>query len=252
MVMDNVLCAVLILTNAAGENPAALLQNYRKIRKMREDLNIKHICFDLDGTLTDSLDTIYKATLKTLRLFNINNPPGMDDLKYRVGYHFKEIFHDLKIPVQDVNHFINIYKQHYFDYISDTKVYPGVAETLNYLKESGYLISLLTTKAQDQTERIIEHFGLSGCFNVLMGGRPGIAVKPSLEPLIKICEELNIPAGNTLMVGDADIDVSCGKNAGAFTCAVLYGYRKKEQLLELKPDFVVEQMPEIISFLNRK
>lgn len=219
---------------------------------MTKENKIKHICFDLDGTLTDSLDTIYKTTLKTFEVFGLKNSFSKNDLKYRIGYHFKDIFSELNIPVNDVENFIHVYKQFYFDYINDTKLYPGITETLNYLKEKGYLISLLTTKAQDQTEKIMEYFGLSDYFNVLMGRRQGIAVKPSPEPLIKICEELNITASKTLMVGDADIDVDCGKNAGALTCAVLYGYRKRETLLEMNPDFAVENMTELIPIINNQ
>ena len=80
-----------------------------------------------------------------------------------------------------------------------------------------------------------------------MGRRDGIAHKPSPEPLIAICKELNVGLKNTLMVGDTELDIQCGKNAGTFTCGVLYGYRTKELLEIEKPDFIVESIKQILS-----
>jgi HAD superfamily hydrolase (TIGR01549 family) len=211
---------------------------------------IKHLCFDLDGTLMDSLTTIYRTTLKTLDILKIENSLPEAELKNRIGYHFSDIFRELKIPVADVEHFINVYKQMYFNYIDDSRIYPGVIEVLKYLKKNNYRVSLLTTKAQDQAEKITEYFRLSDYFNLLMGGRPGIAVKPSPEPLIKICNELNIQPAATLMIGDAEIDIACGKNARALTCAALYGYRERDKLFEMNPDFVVEDIKEITSIIG--
>ena len=208
---------------------------------------ITHICFDLDGTLVDSVDTIYKATVKALAELNIHDPVPEEEFRIRIGHHFIDIFKDLNITVPEFEPFIKIYKEHYFDFIDQSKLYPDVEETLSDLKEKGLLISLLTTKTQDQAEKIIRHFNLSDYFDEIMGRRLGIAVKPDPEPLIEICKFLEVKAEESLMTGDTELDIACGKNAGSFTCAALYGYRTKEALLKEKADYNINSIQELIN-----
>ena len=140
----------------------------------------------------------------------------------------------------DFEKFITIYKINYFEQMEYSKVYDGVEETLASLKDRNIKVSLLTTKIQDQADRIIDHFNLRKYFDLVMGRRDGIAHKPSPEPLLKICDDLAVDVKNTLMVGDTELDIQCGKNAGSYTCGVLYGYRTKELLEIEKPDFIIE------------
>ena len=81
-----------------------------------------------------------------------------------------------------------------------------------------------------------------------MGRRDGIAHKPAPEPLQMICKELNVDVKNTVMIGDTELDIQCGKNAGSFTCGVSYGYRTKELLEIEKPDFIVESINQDIDY----
>jgi phosphoglycolate phosphatase-like HAD superfamily hydrolase len=53
-----------------------------------------------------------------------------------------------------------------------------------------------------------------------------------------------------MMVGDTEIDISCGKNAGAVTCAVSYGYRSEDTLLNHKPNFIFNSVIELKQFLS--
>ena len=99
-----------------------------------KNYNIKHICFDLDGTLVNSFDTILHSTVKTLKDLNIDNTLIDNDLRKRIGHHFSDIFSELKINVADIEHFISIYKQNYFNFIEQSELYPFVTETLNELK----------------------------------------------------------------------------------------------------------------------
>ena len=217
--------------------------------KSKINLPLKHCCFDLDGTLVDSNKTIYEATACTLNKLNINFNVEEELFATKIGQHFNDIFDAFSIKVPSFDEFITIYKVNYFEQMQYSTLYNWVEETLAELKNKNIKISLLTTKVQDQADKILEYFNLTKYFDLVMGRRDGIAHKPSPEPLQIICKDLNIDLKNTLMVGDTEMDIQCGKNAGSFTCGVIYGYRTKE-LLELEnPDFIVDGMEEILELV---
>ena len=208
--------------------------------------NIKHICFDLDGTLVDSKNTILESTKTALNKLNITHNIPEDAFNNMIGKHFVDIFVELEMDDVDFEEFIPIYKKLYFDFIDSSYLYEGVNETLEYLNRKRIKVSLLTTKVQEQAEKIIEHFQLTNSFDYIMGRREGIAHKPSPEPLIYICKKLKVEPAETLMVGDTELDIQCGKNAGAETCGVLYGYRTKDQIEKEKPDLIISGLNELI------
>lgn len=205
-----------------------------------------HYCFDMDGTLIDSCKTIYDAMIHTLDRLDIKYSIDEEMFIPKIGQHFKEIFEAFGVDIPDFDKYLSIYKQIYMDEIGKSKLYNGVYDVLDNLKTRGARISLLTTKAQDQAERIVDYFGLKKYFDLVMGRRDGIAHKPSSEPLIKICEELSVQVNKTLMVGDTELDIQCGKNAGSFTCAVLYGYRIVELIVKENPDFIINDLSGIL------
>ena len=51
------------------------------------------------------------------------------------------------------------------------------------------------------------------------------------------------------MIGDTELDIMCGKNGGAKTCAVSYGYRKVEELKSYEPDFLIDDLKEVYNLL---
>lgn len=220
--------------------------------KPAKQLTLNHFCFDLDGTLVDSNQTIYNATAFTLNKLGINFNVDKSKFALMIGKHFVDIFNAFNIDVPDFEQFITIYKINYFEQMEYSKVYDGVEETLAGLKNQNIKISLLTTKIQDQADRIIDHFKLRKYFDLVMGRRDGIAHKPSPEPLLLICKELNVDVQNTLIVGDTELDIQCGENAGTHTCGVLYGYRTKELLKMEQPDLIINSIKELIELVTHK
>lgn len=216
---------------------------------MKKNPTIKHCCFDLDGTLVDSSKTIYNSTVYSLNKLGIKFNISEAEFALKIGQHFVDIFNAFDTDVPDFEKFITIYKINYFEQMGHSEMYNGVEQTLNALKDRDIKISLLTTKIQDQAEKILEYFNLTKYFDLIMGRRDGIKHKPSPEPLLKICDDLNIDIKNTLMVGDTELDIQCGKNAGSYTCGVLYGYRTKELLEIENPDFIAEEIKNIIDLV---
>ncbi len=153
------------------------------------------------------------------------------------------------LEVPDVEHFINVYKEMYFDFIDDSKMYDNAFLLFEELKLRGVKLGLLTTKGQDQAEKISAHFKFDNYLDVIEGRKNGIAIKPAPDQLLKICKELNIDPKNTLMVGDTELDIQCGKSAGAKTCAVSFGYREVEDLKNLNPDYLINDLKEILTII---
>lgn len=203
------------------------------------------VVFDLDGTLLSSHETIYRATVYAFNKLNIEGELPHDKFCTRIGWHFEDIFNEFGIHVPDFERFLEIYKSVYFDYIDSSEIYPGVMDTLKYIKSNNIKTALLTTKAQDQADKLSVYFNLDDELDYIMGRRPGLAHKPSPEPLLKICEELSIEPHKCLIVGDSEMDVQCGKNANSKTCCVTYGYRSKESLEKEKPDFMIDNIEEL-------
>ncbi len=208
-------------------------------------MKISLVVFDFDGTLVSSHETIYKTTLYALKEVGINQYIPEELFYKKIGLHFEDIFQAFGFAVPDFEEFINIYKSNYFNFISASFVYEGVNKVLEFLNSKNILTALLTTKGQDQAELLLKHFGLYNQFSYVMGRRHGMAHKPSPEPLLKICEELQVHPQETLIVGDTEMDIICGKEAGAKTCAVTYGYRDAEYLDKQLPDFLIDKIENI-------
>lgn len=215
---------------------------------MNKEINT--VVFDLDGTLFSSHKTIYLCVRKTFDLMGMQVNMPEEKFNKLIGHHFKDIFLEFGIYVNDIEGFIDIFKSHYFEFIKYSAPYQGVFEIIDYLNERGIKLALLTTKGQDQAERILEYFEVDDKFNCIMGRRPGVEIKPSAEPLEMILNILNVSAGQCLMVGDSELDILCGKNAGTLTAAVTYGYRNKEDLKKYNPDYMIDDILSIKTILN--
>ncbi len=211
---------------------------------------IEAIVFDLDGTLISSHQSIYYCTLRTFKELGIPVNIPEDKFYYLIGHHFKDIFDAFNIEVEDLEGFIDLYKSFYFDYIDYSKVYPGVYEIIDYLNEKNIKLGLLTTKGNDQAIKIMKHFNLFDKFDLVTGRRPGIGIKPAAEPLELIINEFKINPINCLMVGDSELDIQCGKNAGASTAAVTFGYRTKEELQKQNPDYILDNILDLKYIFN--
>ncbi len=218
---------------------------------MVKKTNIHCVVFDLDGTLFSSDETIYFSTLETFNDLGIEVKIPKEKFNALIGHHFTDMFDELGIKDYDFDEFIEIYKKNYFNHIHLSKPFPGMRETIYELKRKGIKVGLLTTKSQGQAEKILSHFNLISQFDGVMGRREGIAHKPSKEPLLLLLKEIGCDEPEkSLMVGDSELDIQCGKAAGAFTAAVTFGYRTKRELQKEKPDFIINELKEILALIE--
>lgn len=70
--------------------------------------------------------------------------------------------------------------------------------------------------------------------------------KPHPEPVMACAQRLGVDERRSVYVGDADVEIKAGKQAGAFTVAVLTGVHDYETLVENRPDLIVPGVRDLL------
>ena len=211
---------------------------------------IDAIFFDVDVTLVDARRDIAGAMNRVLvRLGYPEHSVGT--ITSYVGTGVKDLI--AKSLGSDDSALVDkataLYEEEYLKAPADhATLYPGVVETLEALKCKRKFV--LTNRYAHLATAMLDKLGISRYFEAVFGGDDEKCIKPSACVLGKILPELNIDKSNALMVGDMDIDILTGKNSGVATCWVTHGLGKKEEVLKLKPDHVIEYISELVDIVR--
>ncbi len=204
--------------------------------------------FDFDGTISYTGDDIAKSLNEVRKEYGLDTLPTCEILKY-VGYGAGFLVENvLAVPGVSQDKILLDYKEAYFDHCTDTSVpYPGLAETLDLLKKRGDNVSLFTNKPLRITHKTLEYFGLKDVFKSVYCPENLAKRKPDPEGIMRCMADAGVSAASTVMVGDSKADVDAGRAAGVKTCGCLYGMGDPEKLKAAGPDFLIEDIRQILS-----
>ena len=204
---------------------------------MTPKIAVDLIVFDLDGTLADTLpDLTAAANFACRRLGLPEHAP--EAVRGMIGGGERKLMERLVGPAhQDrVEECLELYLDHYTRHNGElTRLYPGVPETLERL--AGKKLAVLSNKLQRLTQQALEAVGLARFFAAIRGGGAGLPLKPAPEPLLALIRRPGGGPSRSLMVGDKTADIQAGREAGAFTAAVTYGYGDLDALSRGGPGF---------------
>ena len=217
---------------------------------------IRLLIFDLDGTLIDSKVDLAVSVNAALR--HMGRPPLDDQTIYRyvgegaqalIGRALGEGVTEAEIQ-QGLEFFLTYYRHHKLD---NTTLYPGVREALPLLANGNgcdqRVLAVLTNKPVHPSRDILRQMGLLSLFHCVYGGNSFETKKPDPLGMHAILQETNFPPEAAMIVGDSDVDVQTGKNAGVWTCGVTYGFGNLE-LDSNPPHLLVHSFPELAEILN--
>lgn len=201
--------------------------------------------FDVDGTLVDSAIDIVGAIQGVLASTCKPDVP-FEFIKGYIGRHLVDLFHDLfpHSTPELIDGLVVEYRRLYplRDHAS-TKPFPGVEEALAKL---GGRKSTATTKGTPTTRLVLERFGLLRYFDHVQG-TDGFPAKPHPDVIFRSLEALGAIKENCLFVGDAPADIEAAHRAGVKSCAVTYGYGKREDLARWHPTYWADHLSELVT-----
>jgi len=215
-------------------------------------LKIRSIVFDMDGTLLNTMDMIVKCNNTVLK------SEGYPQRKYEeffsfVGDGMRKCVTRALPDGTDENEITDVLSKVLAGYnnedVATIKPYDGIDELLKELVEKGVKISILTNK-EHKYALINAEVCLAGHkFEKVIGDRPETPLKPDPHGLLEIIEHLGFSKEETLFVGDMKADILTGKNAGVRSVGCLWGFGKKEDLVENGADFLVSNPLEILELI---
>jgi putative hydrolase of the HAD superfamily len=227
---------------------------------------IKAVLFDLDETLIDAhvgLDAAHRAVTRKLRDYLRESGIDADEatirpkleefddrMNMKTRYNRDEwwpvLFHELglrkKVSRQTVEELTKLY---WSTYANVSKPYPDAEPTLNYLKQKGYKLGLVTdTDGRPGIKDMrLKHLDFIGIFDVVViSGEDTVHTKPSPEPFLLAASKLGLRAEVCAMVGDKPFTDIRGAKAAGMQAIWL---RRRDWGVEEPADLVVDSLAKL-------
>ena len=216
---------------------------------------INAVIFDLDGTLSYTLDSI--AVSGNLALESIGMPPyEKDRYKYFCGDGVDELvrralYNNGDTEYEHFNELKSAYMKFFEEYAEyNVKPYDGMVETVKAIKKQGIKVCVLSNKPHEQTIQVVEKLYGKGCFDYIQGNTPLIPRKPASDGAFIISENIGIAPENILYVGDTATDMQTGNGANMHTVGVLWGYRTRQELMENHAEHIIERPEQLLDLIE--
>lgn len=217
-------------------------------------MQARAVLFDLDGTLLYTLGDIAGAANRVLESHG-REPKPVESYRRMVGSGLRRLIehcipeedHDEELLSDYTREMIDAY---HAEPTATTEPYPGIEELLDTLSERGFVLATLSNKLDSLTRLIVEEtLGLDR-FRVVQGALAGVPKKPDPGAALEIVSSMAVSPGETLFVGDSSIDMKTAQNAGMQSCAVTWGYRTREELVEAGAGYLVDTPAEILAIFD--
>jgi beta-phosphoglucomutase-like phosphatase (HAD superfamily) len=207
---------------------------------------IQALCFDVDGTLSDTDDLFVQRLARWLRPLSYALP-NRDTLRYArqlvmatetPGTYLFSLpdrlgFDGGLATLGDWIYWLGLGKApHHFLLI------PGVREMLSQL-QGRFPMSIVSARGERNTRAFLEQFDLTPYFHSVVTAQTCARIKPCPDQILFAARQMGVPPEACVMIGDTTVDMRAGKAAGAQTVGVLCGFGQEAELRRAGADLIL-------------
>ena len=215
---------------------------------------MKACIFDLDGTLTNTLESMTYSVNLTLEEMGLSKITK-DQCRLFVGNGARVLMEKALKAAGDtdasrIEEGMEIYGR-IFDRNCTYHVtpYEGLPEMLKALKDKGIHLAVLSNKPDRQTVKVVKAIFGEELFDYAQGQKEGIRRKPEPDGVWYLMEQMHVSKEECLYIGDSEVDAATGRNAGLKTIGVLWGFRDRKTLETAGADDLIDRPDELLQFV---
>ncbi len=208
-----------------------------------------NILFDLDGTLVDSGEGILKCAELALRHFNLPIPTP-EEMRTFVGPPLRDSFQRFGCTPEQAEEAVAVYRSRYTTVGKfEGFVYPGIRELLKALKASGCRLFVATSKPENTSVEILNHFGLAAYFDCIAGAALDKSRGTKEEVIAYLLSQVGT-LESALMVGDTAFDVLGAAEHGIPCAGVSWGYGTVASMEEAHAAAIVDNTEALLALVT--
>ncbi|MCJ7724176.1 MAG: HAD family hydrolase [Anaerolineales bacterium] len=219
---------------------------------------IHALCFDVDGTLSDTDDLFVQ---KTSSLFKPVKYLFRDHDYRRAARRFIMWIEapgnalmslpDILGLDDEVLALVEWMNRHRTRPMKHFLLIPGVQEMLQRL-HGHYPMAVVSARDERSTRMFLDQFELTPLFQVIVSALTARHTKPYPDPVFFAADAMGVPPESCLMVGDTTVDIRAGKAAGAQTVAVLCGFGEEAEFSRNGADMILPSTADLNIILGNR
>ncbi len=215
----------------------------------------KACIFDLDGTLTDTLDSLTYSVNETLKEMGLS-AITREECRIFVGNGSRVLMEkalraggdaDLGRLDEAMERYGRIFDKNCTYHVIP---YEGVTQLLSNLKAQGIRLAVLSNKPDRQAVHVVEETFGADVFQRVQGQKEGVPRKPDPSGALQIAEMLGVSPQETLYIGDSEVDIETGTAAEMKTIGVSWGFRGRTGLESAGAEVIVDSPEEIMNWIS--
>lgn len=201
------------------------------------------LIFDYDGVLVDSFEIFMKNFILACKKQGFENIASKKDFLKLFENNMYESMFAMGMTKNQILKIVYYMRDALIENQDKIKIFPEISEVIEKLSEENNLV-IVTSNETNVVNNFLKSRNLE-VFNEVYGSDRGSSKTEKIE---KIKEKY--PDSNYFYIGDTQGDIIEGAKAGVKTVAVTWGWHKKEQLEEVKPDFILNSSKELENILH--